>query len=78
MRAHTIRFAIALTIAALLAAPAIVKASGKGTPPPDGFGQCVASCVHNLSVLGDVGGKACVVFCRLTGGGGGGCGNGGC
>jgi hypothetical protein len=69
MTARMTRFAIALVIAALLAAPAIIRAQDRGRPPDD-FGECMSDCVRGLSFLGNVGGKACQVFCRLTSPGG--------
>jgi hypothetical protein len=71
MTARTVRLAIALVMAILLAAPAIMQAQGDRGRPPDGFGQCMADCVTNLSFLGGVGAKACQAFCRFSGGGGG-------
>src|SRR5262249_55664403 len=40
--------------------------NGQGTPPPTGFGQCVAACVKT-----SLNGAECVALCRLGGGGGG-------
>ena len=66
MRPRIIRLGVALVIAAVLAAPGIVSANEQGQPP-DGFGQCMSTCVK----LPFMGGKVCQVICRFVGGGGG-------